>query len=236
MRPTTRISLLALFTLFLTTLAFAGTPVEAEHPIVPPIPASAILITAFFMALNFGISWANAYFVGRSWADSKAVGGWPRFMVWCAAIMSASGFSWVYLIVLVVIANLTGLLMPAYALLAIQLGYVILIPGILFTGLAIWIDSLTTAWRRRDFGSVAVAGWNTYAQIHNTYRAASAFPEFIGDIGKAFGKGGDAKGKAGLLVILLVIVALTGGILTTVAIVRKTARNYSHHVAREFAR
>ena len=40
------------------------------------------MFVLILLVLNFGISWFNAYSVGRSWADSKAIGGWPRFMDW----------------------------------------------------------------------------------------------------------------------------------------------------------
>jgi hypothetical protein len=60
-----------------------------------------------------------------------------------------------------------------------QLGYILLIPGILSSGMVITLDSWARAYRRRTIGSLGRAAWNTYAQIHNTYHAFS-------DIDKAF--------------------------------------------------
>jgi hypothetical protein len=181
------------------------------------------------LIVNFGISWFNAYSVGRSWADSKAVGGWPRFIIWCAAVMSACGFTWCYLIVLTFMAGAAGYLSPRYMQLALEIGYVIIIFPILGSGFGIWMDCLTTAYRRRDFASIATAGWNTYAQIHNTYQAASMLPDIFKDIMKGLSEGDsdDAKGKLVILALLLVLVALCGGVFTTIAIVKRTARNYS---------
>ncbi len=108
----------------------------------------------------------------------------------------------------------------------LSLGYLVTVPGLLFSGLFIWIHSLVEAWRRRDLASMGVAGWNTFAQLHNTYSAMRGMPEAWGTVTDFFGsasKGGDAKGKGGLLVILLVVLAIIGGILTTWGIINKYA-------------
>jgi len=34
------------------------------------------------------------------WVETKEMGGWSRFMTWMGAIMSASGFTWCYLVIL----------------------------------------------------------------------------------------------------------------------------------------
>src|SRR6266436_2256340 len=46
------------------------------------------------LILNFAISWFNAWSVGRVWIESKMIGGLFRMTVWCGAIMSAFGFTW----------------------------------------------------------------------------------------------------------------------------------------------
>jgi hypothetical protein len=194
----------------------------------------------FFVALwglNFGISWFNAWSVGRSWADSKVAGGWTRVVVWSAAVMSASGFTWCYLFVLAMGAQASGYLEQEYVVLMLKLGYVVIILPILGSGMAIWIDSLTTAWRRRSFADISIAGWNTYAQVHNTYSAARALPGMLGDIADAFKprkrSSDDAKGAALVLVVLLVVLAVCGGVLTTTLIIRSTARKYAGRVFEE---
>lgn len=187
------------------------------------------ILVFVLLILNFGISWFNAVYVGRSWADSKAIGGWPRFITWCAATMSAAGFTWCYLIVMAIAAGAFGIITPEYVQAALELGYVIIIFPVLGSGLGIWIDSVTTAYRQRDFGSVATAGWNTFAQVHNTYEAASTLPgvfDHLGDVFKS-SDSDDTKGKMMLFVMLIVLLALASGVFTTVAIVRSTARNYA---------
>jgi hypothetical protein len=57
------------------------------------------------LILNFAISWFNAWSVGRVWIESKMIGGFFQMTVWCGAIMSAYGFTWVYVTSLGVLAQ-----------------------------------------------------------------------------------------------------------------------------------
>src|SRR5258708_22050742 len=52
------------------------------------------------LILNFAISWFNAWSVGRVLVESKMIGGVFPMTVWGGAIMSACGFTWVYLTLL----------------------------------------------------------------------------------------------------------------------------------------
>jgi hypothetical protein len=195
------------------------------------IPEMVVLI---LIALNFSISWFNAYSVGRSWADSKAIGGWPRFLVWCGAVMSASGFTWCYLILVSLGAGALGFLPAKSVRIALELGYVFVILLVLGSGIAIWMDSLTTAWRRRDAASVSVAGWNTFAMAHDTYEAATTLPRiFTGLASAASEPDDDAEGKVFALAFYIIILTLCSGILTTTAIIRSTAKRYAQEVLAE---
>lgn len=179
--------------------------------------------------VNFAISWWNARVVGLVWVETKEMGGFSRFMTWMGWIMSASGFTWCYLVVLLFGAFYAQpafiepgqpmILQPEDLMGGFALGYLIIIPGVLFSGLMIWVDSLVQAWRRRDMASMGRAAWNTFAQVHNTYGAMRGVPEALEAVGKLFGGRGDGKGKALLLIVVLVIMAVVSGILTTSAIV-----------------
>ena len=81
-----------------------------------------------------------------------------------------------------------------------------------------------------------MASWNSFAQIYNAYEAARALPEVLSHLG-GFAKSdsSDNKGKGIMIVVLLVIVALTGGILTTRAIIMSTARRNAGLVREEYA-
>jgi hypothetical protein len=195
------------------------------------------LLLIIVWIVNFGISWWNAYACGKSWVETKHLGGWERFMCWMGAIMSASGFTWCYLLVLLLGGYYAqqGFIQPGHAPIlsehAIQaglsLGYLILIPGILFSGMMIWLDSLMRAWRRRDLPSIGIAAWNTYAQIHNTYSAFSGIPGALKSIKGFCARGSkNSKGLAVVLIIVLVVFAILGGVFTTWGII-------SHYAATE---
>lgn len=194
-----------------------------------------VFIVVLIWVVNFAISWWNARVTGLVWSEAKKIGGWIRFMNWMGAIMSASGFTWCYLIVLMFGAYYLQplfikpdqpLILTIDAVQAgLSLGYLIIIPGILFSGFMIWIDSLVRAWVTKSATNIGVAGWNTFAQAHNTYRAMKGMPEAWKSVSKFFtsSKGGDSKGKAIVLLLFLVIIAILGGILTTWAIINKYA-------------
>ena len=93
--------------------------------------------------------------------------------------MSASGFTWCYLSFLVLTANYFQWITQEETAAALDLGYILLIPFILFAGDAITLDSWANAYRNGGFLNYGAAAWNTYASIHNTYSA-------LGNLGGAF--------------------------------------------------
>lgn len=183
--------------------------------------------------LNFGISWLNAWGCGKTWNETKANGGMPHFMNWMGAIMSASGFTWCYMVVAALLGTVIpikgddgqyhALLTPEMLKAFCDLGYLAIILPILGSGLAITIHSWGVFWRRRNFSSGATAGWNTFAQVYNFYGAARHIPEAGLGVKDFFG--GKDSDKSKLIVILLVVGSIIGGILTTRAIIRSVAKN-----------
>ncbi|OGY28008.1 MAG: hypothetical protein A2864_00150 [Candidatus Woykebacteria bacterium RIFCSPHIGHO2_01_FULL_39_12] len=192
-----------------------------------------VLLLFGALILNFGISWFNAWSVGRAWVESKTVGGWLRFMVWCGAIMSAAGFTWCYTLILAMIAGALGWLTEEYVEGLVYLGYLLVIFPVLGSGIAIWADSVARAWRQRNILNAGLAGWNTFAMIYNSYNAISAVPDAIAKLVEIFFKGRSSSKEIAMafLVILLAIVALGGGIITTTMIIRATARSQSEGMA-----
>lgn len=197
------------------------------------------LALMFMLMLNFGISFWNAYASGAYLTESKIVGGWSRFMVWSGLIMSACGFTWVYTTLMTMMAIASGKLTPEWGEVALKLGYLIIILPVLGSGFAIWVNSIVQAARRRTLGSVAVAGWNTYAQARNTWEAASNAPNFLSDVIEAFSGKGKRRssskndGAAAILVVLIVIIAVFGGAITTGLIARWADRRVALDVVAE---
>ncbi|MCE9643063.1 MAG: hypothetical protein K8Q97_01915 [Candidatus Andersenbacteria bacterium] len=191
-----------------------------------------------FLGLNFGISFWNAYSSGAYLTETKIIGGFSRFMVWCGLVMSACGFTWVYLTILTMIAVSCEWLTPHWGEVMFKLGYLVIIGPVLGSGLAIWAHSIVVAYRRRNLSDVAVAAWNTYAQVSNTWEAASHAPGFLKEVMSAFSSTSDDddddnKGaQMGLLVILLVILAVFGGVITTGVIARWADREVALDVTR----
>ncbi len=187
------------------------------------------VLFALVWVLNFGISVWNAYAVGKVWVEARHEGGWHRFMCWMGAVMSACGFTWCYLSFLALTANYFQWITEEQTMAALNLGYLLLLPFLLFAGYAITLDSWGQAYRNGGFLNYGAAAWNTYASIHNTYSAwrnmGGAFAS-LGDFLKRRRSSRD-DGGGGLngiiLVILLVGLALFGGILTTMVIIRRVA-------------
>jgi hypothetical protein len=185
------------------------------------------LLLGLVWLLNLGISFWNAYAVGKSWAEAKAVGGWPRVMCWAGAVMSASGFTWCYLLLLALGAYHFEAISQDQLAGALSLGYVLLIPGILLSGLVITLDSWARAFRQGGFLNYGVAIYNTYAQVHNTFSAIKNFGDALGGVRNLFAGGRSSNDRdetpGWLVVVLLVAVALAAGILTTTFIIWKMA-------------
>jgi hypothetical protein len=185
------------------------------------------------LALNFAISWWNARSCGRAWVESKAVGGAIRFLVWCAAIQSAIGFSSVFLFPLILLANA---LFPAYFTeeylkAAVNLWYLTIIFPALGTGLVITIESWITAYRERSLLNLGRAAYNTMAQIHNTMGAIDSVGPALRSVGQMFTSAlsgrGNAKDKAALLGLMIAVavvaVALAAGTMLTVVLIHRYA-------------
>ncbi len=190
-----------------------------------------LLIYILLVLFNFGLSWLNAYQVGRVWADSKVAGSWPRTVVWAGAVMAAVGFTWCYLVVLVLIANAFEWLPPEYLQLAFNIGYVIIIVPAIGSGMIIWVHSVLVAWKERTISAYGVAAYNTFANMYNVYQAATMLPGIFQQIAghTASDGGSSSSGVSGgiskdTIVVLLVLLALGGGIVTTWLIVRSSVR------------
>jgi len=195
-------------------------------------------LVVFLFILNFVISWFNAWAVGRSWLESKAAGGFVHLVTWCGAVMSASGFTWCYSILLALgAANLPYkghmLLPPRYAMAVLELGYLVVILPVIGSGIGILISSWQNFMRSRSLFHGGVAGYNTFANVYNIYNASRAVPMVLKDIVGLLGKGDKNKNW---LVILLVALAALGGAMTTFAIVRASARAKAYKVSYELNR
>ena len=151
----------------------------------------AFLFLVLALALNFMISWANANYVGRYWSESKEVGGSFRVYIVVGYIMAIAGFTMVYGYILLLIspfllqmAKVDQDIILMFEQLASDLIYLFCVATIIPTGFYIWIRSLKNFWKKKTWANGLAAGWNSYAQIHNTVSAARNAPNAIGRVAK----------------------------------------------------
>lgn len=182
------------------------------------------------LILNFFISWFNAWSIGKSWIEAKSNGGWAKILAWSGAIMSAAGFTWVYLAILSLIAQATGKIPNQYTNLALNLGYLALIIPVIGSGMAIAAQSWAHFWREKTFTNAGFAGWNTFAQLYNMYEATSMIPAAIKEVVKGFDSDDEDSTPFVALAVVAVICTLFAGILTTAIIIRRTIRNHAGDV------
>ena len=176
-----------------------------------------MLMLTLLLLLNVGIAFWNAKVCGQAWREANALGGWGKAVVWSGAIQSVIGFSSAY--AFMVALALGG----KYGHAVLSLWYVLIIIPALGTGFLITVNSWINAYRERSLSSMAEAGWNTFATIHNVSNASSGIGEAFSSIGDIFGGDSDddaASGFAKLGIILAVVVVLGASVGTTYIIMR----------------
>ena len=191
------------------------------------------LLILLLLGVNFAISWSNAKSVGRYWSESKQVGGSFRAEIMCGYIQAIFGFTMVYGYVLMLIApafmqakGVNPELIADFEILTSNMVYLLVAVPIVGSGFRIWFSSLRAAWEQRSLRTIATAGWNSYAQIHNTISLARNAPSAIKTVGSFFGgskkrRSSKNDGAIIMLAILVVLAALLGGYFTANAIMRK---------------
>ena len=125
-----------------------------------------LILIVILIPLNLGISFWNARSAGKIWVESRYAGGYQRFMVRMTAIMSATGFSWCYLLLVGFVLRQTHYVTQSQLESFFSLGYVVLVPGLLLSGYALTFDSWREAFHERSYASMGVAGWNSFASAY----------------------------------------------------------------------
>ena len=189
------------------------------------------IMIVLIWCLNLGISIWNAYATGKVWVEAKHAGGMRRFMAWMGYLMASFGFSWDILVLVGVLLHSSGKITSDQANLFFQIGYLILIPGILFSGYAIMFQSWANAYRNHSVGNMGVAAYNTYANIHNTFNAIDDLPKAFESVFNAFTRG-SGKGKANGLILFAVILCVLSGFVIAALIVHRVAASDTQVPAR----
>ena len=196
----------------------------------------AVLFLVLALALNFIISWANANYVGRYWSESKEVGGSFRAYIVVGYIMAIAGFTMVYGYILLLIspfflqmAKLDQETILMFEQLASDLIYLFCVITMIPTGFYIWIRSLKNFLEKKTLANGLTAGWNTYAQVHNTISVSRNAPSALSRVANAL-FGGKGKKKDNSVIVLfaifVLILVIFGGYFTASAIMKKADREY----------
>ncbi len=156
--------------------------------------------------------------------EAKEAGGFIRVVNLSALVMAACGWTWVILAIETILVVVLGYFEPEEAEVMFNLGYILIIFPVIGSGFSLWGHSLLVAYKRRRMGDMVVAGWNTFAQVHNVVSVTRHLPEAISSVVEGLGK--SKSGRKALAIILLVIVALGGGILITVVIAKWADDNH----------
>ena len=181
----------------------------------------------FIWCLNLGLSIWNSYVTGKVWVEAKHAGGVRRFMAWMGYIMASVGFSWDIFVIVGILLRSSGKITPDQEELFFQAGYVVLVPGFLFSGYAIMFQSWANAYRRHSVVNMGVAAYNTYANIHNTFNAIDNFPKAFESVFKSFTRG-SGKGKASGLILFAAILCVLSGFIIAALIVHRVAASDTH--------
>ena len=151
--------------------------------------------------------------------------------------MSACGFIWCYTILEALVAHKLGYLNDKQVDGMLSLGYILIILPVIGSGLGITVFSWSEFIRRRSIGNGLTAGYNTFAQLYNTYEAIRELPDASRSVLDLFsGRDSDdkdPKSLGGLLVLFLVLLALIAGIFTTWEIVRFADRLHMKRIGQQ---
>jgi hypothetical protein len=141
------------------------------------------------------------------------------------------GFSWDILVLVVILLHSLGKITPDQATLLFQAGYVLLVPGFLFSGYAIMFQSWANAYRNHSVVNMGVAAYNTYANIHNTFNAIDNFPKAFGSVFEPFTRG-SGKSKANGLILFVAVLCVLSGFIIAALIVHRVAASDTQVPAR----
>jgi hypothetical protein len=163
------------------------------------------ILTVLILVIDFGFSIWNAYASGLNVETLRREGGssWLQAVAYSGLGLAYSGASYVMIIVVGYVAFAFGYI--SSEVVGDVLGLDFLLFGLLIIGfgLMVTIQSIIMTFKRRNFGSIAVAVWNTFAEIWDIASYAEGFGEAVSLVK---GTGGDERDETSL--ILVVIVAL----------------------------
>ena len=165
---------------------------------------TSLVILALILVFDFVVSLWNAYASGVTWGLLRHQPG-QRFSKACAIAglgLAFAGMAYATTIVLAWVALLIGFLAPWDFVYLVSFDFLVFGAMIIGFGLLITVQSVTIAWRQRNFGAIAVAAWNTFAEVWDIATYLQGFQTAASVL-----KGG-RQDRGNVLAVLLVAVSI----------------------------
>lgn len=161
------------------------------------------ILTILILVLDFGLSIWNAYASGLNLETLRREGGssWLRAVAYSGLGLAYSGASYVMLIVVGYAAFVFGYISSNTVDAVLGLDFLLFGLLIIGFGLMVTVQSIITAYKRRSFGSIAIAVWNTFAEIWDIASYAGGFSEAVSLVK---GTGGDERDETSLIIVVIV--------------------------------
>lgn len=177
--------------------------------------SSSILLLVAILVFDLVLSLWNAYASGVVWGLLRNQPGktFPKVCAVAGLGLAFAGMTYATLIVASYLALLTGFLAPWDFLYLVSFDFLVFGAMIIGFGLVITAQSVAIAYRQRNFGSIAIAGWNVFSEIWDLTIYVDGFRQATGAV-----KGG-GRDRANVYAILAVAVAVS--LLVTIAAFRR---------------
>ena len=181
------------------------------------------------LLVNFAASVLMAYSVGKAWAETEHCGGWRNWGAWAGAAVSAAGFTWCYLIVLILFVEDASV--KKYLLsIALFLGFPVTTANFVTVAPTILLANWAYGYRQHVIGGDTAGRKQSSAPAQASGEGLSGgdwlpVPVGSGTSDSGSGGGDSDPGDLGNVIALLALLlfALCGGILTTAFIIRRVA-------------
>ena len=145
-----------------------------------------LILLVLILAVDFVLSLWNAYAAGLTWAHVRNRPG-QRFTKGCAVAgvgLAFTGISYVTLIGVAFAALLVGTLGPSDFLYLVDLDFLVFGLLLIGFGAVATAQSIAIAYRRRNFGALAVAAWNVFAEVWDLTIYAEGFRDAAAVVGR----------------------------------------------------
>jgi hypothetical protein len=172
------------------------------------------ILLVLILGLDFAFSLWNAYASGYDLGmlGRARAGGWQGFVAYCGLGLAYVGMAYVMAVVLSLVAYYLGYVSQGVA--STVLAFAFLVFGALIIGFSaiVTVQSIIIAARRRNLWSIAIALWNSFAEIWDI----AVYVESFGDAVSIL-KGDRSQDDQGYVIIVIIVALLIAFFITHAA-------------------